>query len=151
MIVIYVIGFPVFAFTILFLNRNKLNKPEVLRYILLLYQGLKHETYYWEIVNTIRKSTLILLHVFITNDHKVMKALLGSFIMFTCSILQGRLRPYKIEVISDLEHREMISSILVLYGGLIFVQENSELEFLQIVIFIIIIIMNLRFWLLWGF
>jgi hypothetical protein len=137
MIILYVAGFPIVCFVILFKNRKKLAEPQVVKYFLLLYQGVKHERYYWEFVNTFRKTSLLTLHVFITDDLKIMKALLGSLVLFTISILQIRLKPYKIGVITDLEHREMISSMFTLYGGLIFVQEEKEehLQFLQVVIF----------------
>lgn len=151
MIIVYVVGFPVFSLILLYRIRHKLSQPEIIRYFLLLYQGLKHDRYYWEIVNSARKSSLIFSHVFITNDFKVMKALLGALIMFSCCIIQGRLRPFKIGVISDLEHREMLCSILILYGGLIFVQEDTSLDFIKIIVFVFIMIMTVRFWILWIF
>ena len=39
----------------------------------------------------------------------------------------------------------MISSILTIYGGLIFVQEDNNLSFLRVTIFVGIVIANLRF------
>ena len=45
----------------------------------------------------------------------------------------------------------MISSILTIYGGLIFVQEDNNLSFLRVTIFIGIVIANLRFILMWIF
>ena len=102
MLVIYVIGAPLLAFGILFRKRNKLSDPQVLMYILLLYQGVKHHRYYWELINTVRKTILLTLHVFITDQLKILKALFGSFVLFLCSILQGRLRPFKIGVVTNL-------------------------------------------------
>lgn len=166
MLIIYVAGFPILVFVILFTNRNHLNDPQVLRYFLLLYQGVKHDRYYWELVNTFRKFILLFLHVFIVDEFKVIKAMCGAFILFVCSIMQARLKPYKINVISDLgkiynfdyfliivhlEHREMLSSMLTLYGGLIFVQEDDSLQFLHIFIFILVVAANIRFWVLWIF
>ena len=55
MIILYVIGCPALAFTILYKKKDELDNPEVLKYLLLLYQGLKHDKYYWELVNTFRK------------------------------------------------------------------------------------------------
>jgi hypothetical protein len=97
-----VIGSPVVAFIILYTNRNRLDKPEVLKYIILLYQGLKHDKYYWELVNTLRKVLLLSYHVFIPDDLKIMKALFGVLTMFLISLIQARLRPFKINVISKL-------------------------------------------------
>ena len=39
----------------------------------------------------------------------------------------------------------MIASLLTLYGGLIFVQNNSKLEVVTIFFFVIVIIFNMRF------
>lgn len=102
MLIIYVIGCPLAALTILFVNRNRLDKPEALRYILLLYQGLKHSCFYWELVNTARKCLLLGLHVFIPDSLRVMKALFGVLTLFILSLLQARLKPFKISVINTL-------------------------------------------------
>jgi hypothetical protein len=151
MLIFYVIGFPLISSILLIKNRNKLDEPKVIQYILLLYQGLKHDKFYWEFVNTIRKLVLLILHVFISDELKALKVLFGSVVLFSFSILQGRLRPYKIDVVTNLEHREMLASMLTLYGGLIFIQNDDELRFMHVVIFILIAILNTRFWILWIF
>ena len=102
MLVIYVIGVPFSAFWILYKNRYNLSKPSVLSYFLILYQGLKHEIYYWEIWNTLRKFILLSLHVFIPDDLKMLKALFGVFVLTFFSTLQLRIKPFKIDVISKL-------------------------------------------------
>ena len=102
MLIFYVIGSPLVMITILYKNRMKLGNPEVIQYILLLYQGLNHSRYYWEFINTLRKFILLSIHVFITDRFKIVKALLGAVTMFVCSIMQARLKPYKIKVVSDL-------------------------------------------------
>jgi hypothetical protein len=96
-----VIGSPVAAFLILYINRNRLDKPEVLKYIILFYQGLKHDNYYWELVNTLRKVLLLSYHVFVPDDLKIMKALFGVLTMFLIYLVQARLQPFKINVIPN--------------------------------------------------
>jgi hypothetical protein len=151
MLIFYVIGFPLVGSILLIKNRKKLHEPEVIQYILLLYQGLKQDRFYWEFANTTRKVALLCLHVFISDELKALKVLFGSLVLFSFSIFQGRLRPYKIDVVTDLEHREMLASMLTLYGGLIFIQDDGELRFMHIVIFVLIAILNARFWILWIF
>ena len=160
MLIVYVIGAPLLAFIILFKNRKRLDKPEVIRYILLLYQGLRHEWYYWELVNTTRKVTLLSLEVFVSDQYEIMKALIGVLVLFICALLQARLNPFKIKLISRLgkiipdntiEHREMLASLLTLYGGLIFAQADSKLESLSIAFYVVIIFVNIRFIVLWIF
>ena len=82
MLLVYVIGAPLAAFLILFKKRKNLDHPDVVKYILLLYQGLRHEVYYWEIINTIRKLILLGLYVFIPDSYNIVKALMGVFILF---------------------------------------------------------------------
>jgi hypothetical protein len=96
-----VIGSPVATFLILYININRLDKPEVLKYIILLYQGLKHDNYYWKLVNTLRKVLLLSYHVFVPDDLKIMKALFGVLTMFLISLVQARLQPFKINVIPN--------------------------------------------------
>ena len=107
MLVIYVIGTPVLAFMILFLNRKNLSENHVLRYFLLLYQGLKHDRYYWELCNTARKCLLLSLHVFIPDDIKIVKGMFGVFTLFFFSTLQLRLQPFKIPVITQVGKYEL--------------------------------------------
>lgn len=101
MLVFYVIGFPVVHFTALFVNRNRLNDPKVIKYLLLLYQGVRHDRYYWELVNTLRKFLLLVLHIFIHDEYKVLKALFGALILFITSLIQARLKPFKIGAITE--------------------------------------------------
>ena len=151
MLVFYSIGFPLLVAIILWRIKNKLSDPSVLQYFILLYQGVRHERYYWELVNMFRKFVLLSLHVFIPDERKILKSLFGSVILFITSVMQARLKPFKINAVSQLEHKEMLSSILTLYGGIIFVQDTERLQALSIIIFILIIIINLRFWIMWIF
>ena len=45
----------------------------------------------------------------------------------------------------------MVASLLTLYGGLIFAQKDQELSTLTVIFFVIIIIANCRFFILWIF
>ena len=159
MLLVYVIGAPLAAFLILFKKRKNLDHPDVVKYILLLYQGLRHEVYYWELINTGRILVLLGLYVFIPDSYNIVKALIGVFILFVWSMAQYRLKPFKIGIISTLgniidlihiEHREMLSTMITLYGGLIFVQGN-QLSGLSIGFFVLIVFINLRFILLWVY
>jgi hypothetical protein len=102
MIIIYVVGFPAVAFIILYKSRNHLTNASVVRYIILLYQGLKQEVYYWELVNTFRKVLLLSFHVFIPDTLRIMKALFGVLAMFIIFLIQARIKPFKIDIITTL-------------------------------------------------
>ena len=86
-----------------------------------------------ELINTLRKCTLLGLQVFVPDSYTTMKALVGVLVLFLCALIKVRLSLFKISVISRLgkdricytiEHREMQESLLKLYGGLIFIQPD---------------------------
>ena len=102
MLIVYVIGSPLFAFLVLFRYRKCLDKPEIIKYFLLLHQGLRHERYYWELINTLRKCTLLGLQVFVPDSFKIVKALVGVLVLFLWALMQARLNPFKIRLVSVL-------------------------------------------------
>ena len=50
-----------------------------------------------------------------------------------------------------IEGREMLSSLLTLYGGIIFIQEEARLVILNIIFFSVIMFVNFRFIILWVY
>ena len=66
MLLFWVVGIPVLGFLVLYQNKHKLDNPAVLMRFRVLYQGLKHEVYYWEFVNVGRKTALIVINVFVS-------------------------------------------------------------------------------------
>ena len=102
MAIIYSISLPIWALTILVKNRDRLSDPNVLQYYILLYQGLNHNIYYWELINTCRKSSLLLLQAFIPRTYTATKILIGSSLIFWLSVIQARQKPFKIGIISSL-------------------------------------------------
>ena len=59
MVLIWGIGIPVSALITMVKVRKILNTWDVQKYLLMLYQGLKTDKFYWELVNTVRKSLLL--------------------------------------------------------------------------------------------
>ena len=51
---------PIFALILLARNIKKGEHNKVKQYMLILYQGLKHEKYYWEFVNSLRKVLILM-------------------------------------------------------------------------------------------
>jgi hypothetical protein len=65
MLIVWVIGTPLVAFFVLFKYRHNLEDWHVKKYFLILYQGLKPKTFYWEFINTMRKMLILSLNVFL--------------------------------------------------------------------------------------
>jgi len=66
MLIIWSFGIPFSAFVLLYKNRNKLEEPEIQKYYLMIYQGLKINRFYWEFVNTTRKIMILAINVFLS-------------------------------------------------------------------------------------
>jgi hypothetical protein len=67
MLIIWVIGMPLFGFLMLLKNRKTLRNPSTLAKYRLLYVGLKAQYFYWEFMNIFRKVGLLIINVFVTN------------------------------------------------------------------------------------
>ena len=59
MILVWGIGIPVSALITMVKLRKKLDSWDVQKYLLMLYQGLKLDRFYWELINTVRKCLLL--------------------------------------------------------------------------------------------
>jgi len=100
MVCVYIIPVPILAFIVLYTNRRRLNDPEVAQYILLLYQGVRTNRYYWELVNTARKVALLVIHIFVSAEMKLYKALYGCLVLYLMTMAQQRMRPYKVGLVN---------------------------------------------------
>ena len=59
MILIWGLGIPISALIVMIRLRKSLDTWNVQKYLLMLYQGLKLECYYWELINSARKILLL--------------------------------------------------------------------------------------------
>jgi hypothetical protein len=64
-LIIWGAGIPIVALVILLKYRNRLDKWEIQKYYWVLYQGLRLDRFYWELINTCRKLTLLWLSIFL--------------------------------------------------------------------------------------
>ena len=114
------------------------------KYFLILYQGLKPKTYYWEFVNTARKVMLVI--VLMLPD--LLKVLLSTVIIFTTIRVQIYLKPYRDEDHNKLELLAMVSGLVTVMSSLIFTEENN-VSFIEIAIVLLIIAINAIFMIEW--
>lgn len=66
MLIVWVIGVPSIALFFLIKHRTELEDMKIKKYLLLIYQGLKHKAFYWEFVNTSRKILMLCCIVFLS-------------------------------------------------------------------------------------
>jgi len=145
MIIFFVFGIPLLGVLILFFSRKHLGSDY--SRVVVLHQGLKHHVYYWEFVNIFRKVLLLCIWILLPFENQFYKAALSLILIIFCLRIQIRLSPYKIKAFTEIEQREMISSCITIYFGLLFVTEETSIS-LQILSLAIILVFNI--WFIFG-
>lgn len=133
----------------LFRHRKSLDETHVQRYLLILYQGLKNKVFYWELVNTIRKILMISVNVLMSTQPLIYSATTAVIILVILLRIQIRLQPYKLDYNNKLEIEAVITGTATLFAGVLFITENDEFAELVLVILMIVIMFNIKFFLLW--
>lgn len=134
MLALWVIGLPLLALIILIRNRKNLNKVEVQSYFLILYQGFKDETFYWEFVSALRKFVLLAIHSLLNTfsvNYKVF-ASVGEFsysnilvsLIFFYNI-QKIIQPFKNKDNNSLDLQALVMGTVTIFTGTIFGIEND--------------------------
>ena len=144
MILIWVLGIPLFGIIFLTVKRKEILKPKFKKNFLILYQGLKPNRYYWEFVNVLRKVFVMLSNVIIPNEMWSYRIMLAIIFLLCFLRLQLRLKPYKKQLHNDLEQREILCSLITLYSGIYF-NSGSLAFWMDIVLILFLTVVNYYF------
>lgn len=123
---IWGIGIPIFAMVLLIKNRHKLDTVEVQKYFLTLFQGLRHERFYWELVNCARKALLLCIASFLSTTSVYYRALIATLILMFLLRLQQSLAPYKLYSVNYLEFYEILTGTFTIVTTVIFEEKNKN-------------------------
>ena len=151
MIVVWVLGMPAVMLYILIKNRNKLNDDSVKKYYLIIYQGLRHDIFYWEFINVIRKVILYICNVLLSTYNGFYRASISIVFLVILFRLQVRLKPYKFEQNNMIEMLAINCGMITLFGGILFVEQtDSSILFIQMFALVFILLINIYFILKWA-
>ena len=151
MFIVWVFGCPLVALYFLFKNRHHLNNTTIQKYFIVLYQGLKDDRFYWEFVNTLRKVLIVCINVFLSNYSLFYKGASAIILIIVLLRIQIAIDPYKLEVNNECELVSLLAAWLTLFGGLVFATDVQRVTFIDTITFIVIVIINLYFILLWVY
>jgi CDP-diglyceride synthetase len=137
---------PLIAFILLWKNikKDKKGDNKVKQYLLILYQGLKPTKFYWEFVNTLRK--VLLLFILMLSD--ILKVMFSVLILYSTIRLQLYLKPYQNDEYNKIEILSLISGLVIVLSTLLFTSDES-VQFINLCILILIILINTKFILEW--
>ena len=149
-VVFWSIGCPFVIFWIMFKKRHSLHDPNVQKYLLMMYQGLKDNVFYWELINTARKVLMIGINAFLSTLPLVYSATSAVLVLVGLMRLQLRLQPYKQDLNNKLEMEAMTAGTATLFWGVLFISDSQGFTVLTTMILTVIIIINIKFFLLWS-
>ena len=109
---------------------------------------MRSERFYWEFVNTLRKFLIIVINVFLSTAKPQTRALLAIITIVALIRIGDKIKPYKLKIFNTLQSREAMTSVLTLYGGMFFIDSDSSLG-VVILVMVIIFLINIWFFQLW--
>lgn len=95
---------------------------------MMLYQGLRVERFYWELVNMARKIILLSISVLFSTLSVNYKVLVASTIMIVFLRLQIKLAPYKLKLHNKLEYNEISTGTFTMFTILIFEFADKQIQ-----------------------
>ena len=123
---IWVTFTPIFALILLAKNINKNEDNKIKQYMLILYQGLKPNRYYWEFVNTLRKVLILMSFALLVIVSLAYKILISLMILLFTFRIQVRLKPYKNDNYNNIEILAIFAGSITLFSGLIFINDEGN-------------------------
>lgn len=117
----------------------------------MVYQGLNHRVFYWELINTLRKVLLVGINVFMSTLPLMYPALTAVIVIVGLIRVQLRLNPYKEDSNNKLEIDAMVTGGATLFCGLLFTSDDSDLAYVILLVLIIVIAINVKFLMHWLF
>ena len=119
--------------------------------MLILYQGLKQNRYYWEFVNSLRKVLILMsfsLFIAFAPFYRLMSAIIVLWITLRIQIY---LNPYKDDKNNDIEILAILAGTLTLYSGLVFTSEDEQNSLVNAFILVFVMLYNLVFIIKWTY
>jgi hypothetical protein len=166
-IIVWGLGIPFFAFSLLTRERESLNKLSVKEKFGFLYNGYKVEYYYWEIVIMYRKIGLIFIQVFISQNGAITQAMIVLLVLIIFIVINLKKKPFMTVVLNDLETMSLVTSMVTVYCGIFYIS-NTDTKYIEdypelqqtalvlstaagIFLFMLILIVNVIFFASWLF
>ena len=148
---IWVTFTPIFALILLAKNINKNEDNRIKQYMLILYQGLKPNRYYWEFVNTLRKVLILMSFALLVVVSLAYKILISLMILLFTFRIQVRLKPYKNDNYNNIEILAIFAGSITLFSGLIFINDEGNQTILNTLVLWFLIVFNIVFLARWAY
>ena len=119
--------------------------------MLILYQGLKSDRYYWEFVNSLRKVLILMSFSLLITYKPAYRIMIAVVILLATFRLQISLSPYKNSEYNNIEILALLTGSLTILSGLIFTSDEDQNTILNMFVLVIVIKFNITFILKWSY
>ena len=140
---------PIISLVVLTLSIKKEDDNKVKQYFLILYQGFKHEVFYWEFVNSLRKVLILLTLTVLISYDPFYKILISVIILIVSVRVQIYLKPYKDDKNNEIELLAVNTGLFTLFSGIIFSDDNNDIGWVNLLLFASVVIANTIFIVKW--
>ena len=117
--------------------------------MLILYQGLKPNRYYWEFVNSLRKVLILISFSLLITSSPIYRIMVAIIILLATFRIQLHLHPYRNENYNNIEILALLTGSLTILSGLIFTSDEEQNTILNAIVLVVVIIFNITFILKW--
>ena len=129
-------------------RKGQLFQPAVIKKLRFLYMGYRADAYFWEMIITLRKISLIMITVAFNSYIKI-QAFLGLSVVYIAHTLHIRYNPFEFPELNRMEALSITCGGMSLYCGLYFVEKQLVGESIKWIFFFGLIIANFTFLLSW--
>ena len=117
--------------------------------MLILYQGLKSDRYYWEFVNSLRKVLILMSFSLLITYKPPYRIMLAVIILIATFRIQIHLSPYKNNEYNNIEILALLTGSLTILSGLIFTSDEDQNTILNGLTLIAVVMFNIIFIIKW--
>lgn len=128
----------------IYYSKRKAENNRTAQYFIMIYQGLKPNAVYWEFINTLRKIVILISLLLPLNIGIITSAVM----LVLTARLQIWLKPYKNHEHYKVEFLAIMAGVATIISALIY-SRNEQHTNLNSVVFIAIIVMNIKFLVEW--
>lgn len=121
---LYGVGIPALAAGVLYRNRDMLQSRRVLKYLGMMYDGLRRSAYLWEPAITLRKLLFLAIAVLVTDT--MLQLLVGLMALTIVFGLHLYMRPFEERALNALEGLALFANLMLYFGLLVFMLARSK-------------------------
>ena len=147
---LWVLGVPLLVYIKMKGLKDQLGTEDARQKYGFLFNGYRKNAYYWEVVNMLRKTSIIFISIFAEPLGSEMQGMVLLPVLALFLTYNVARRPYTLSYMNLLENLSLGTQVLTIYCGLYFVQKTYQVgEFVLLVLFLVILGANLCFLVLW--